>query len=142
MTRFRLISIIFLLFFSIMKAEKKQEYNIVNVDTRIVAALIADIDVANTRVTKSKKFFLTKFSEEELEFQKQNLIKFKCLEIGADTLVDVKLIIKRNKIGILELIISGYPAYYKNFRNMTQEELDYFIKENKLNSGKVIIFSE
>lgn len=142
MLRIRLISAIFLLCFSLLKAEKKQEYNIVNIDTRIISALIADIDVKDSRVSKSKKFFLTNFSEKELEFQRQNLINLKCQEIGADTLIDVKLIIKTNKIGVTELIISGYPANYRNFRNMTQEEIDYFIKENTIKPGSIIIFTE
>lgn len=142
MTKFRLILILFLFFFSLVKAEKKQEFNTINVDTRIIAPLIADIDVKDIRVEKSKKFYWVKFTEDELEFQKQNLIKLKCYEIGADTLVDVKFIIHTNKIGVTELIISGYPAKYRNFRSMTQEEIDYFIKGNKLNSGQIIIFLE
>lgn len=143
MTIFRLLSILFfLLFFSIIKAEEKQEINnAIDIKTQIISTLIAELNVKEPRVSKSKKFFLTKLPDEALNYQKQILVKKICHETGADTLLDIQSVVTTNKIGVTELIVSGIPATYTNFRNLTEEEINYFIKGNRLPVGTVIILT-
>jgi hypothetical protein len=77
-----------------------------------------------------------------LEQRKTNLIVKLCREIGADVLVDPQFTYSKRIFGGGKLTVSGYPAKYKNFRAMTDEQINAFITTSKFDSNKVVFINK
>lgn len=138
----RIYFIIFFLFFSweILSAEKQENFNnTVDVDIRITAVTLADLKIGEERVEKTVTWRLNFLSPKDLEERKDELLKKLCREVGADLLIDPQFVYSKKILGGGSLTVSGYPASYINFRNMTQDEIEAFIKDEKLNKNTVII---
>lgn len=134
----------FLLLASAASAGDEQEtpYQSVNIETTITAVSVAELDIADKRVSKSKTWTMNFLSPTDLEQRKKNLITELCREVGADVLVDPQFTYNRRFLGGGKLTVSGYPATYTNFRTMTDEEVDAFIVSPEYQSGKVVFINK
>lgn len=134
----------FLLFFIASSAEEKQEnpYNAVPVKNVVTAVTMADVEVGSQRVEKSVSWKIKMLSPTDLEQRKENLQNELCRETGADFLVDPQFSYEKKILGGGKLTLSGYPAKYVNFRNMTEEEIKAFILNPESQVGKVIFINQ
>ncbi|MBE6318706.1 MAG: hypothetical protein E7081_07020 [Bacteroidales bacterium] len=130
--------------FSAYAEDKEQQTlsNIVNVETTITAVSAADLEIADERVSKSTTWTLNFLSGTALEQRKANLIIELCREVGADVLVDPQFTYSKRMLGGGKLTVSGYPATYKNFRTMTDKQVDAFITSPEYNTGKVVFINK
>lgn len=143
----RLIALLFLMCILVytspdLYAEKKTEPdNVAEVEVKVVALSYADLEIDEARVEKST-FWITKIlSSSDIELRKTNLITELCRQVGADTLIDPQFIFKKRILGGGKLTVSGYPARYKNFRTMSQTEIDSLIISDKFGADKVIFIN-
>lgn len=116
--------------------------NTVNVETTITAVSAADLEIADERVSKSITWTLNFLSGTPLEQRKANLIVELCREVGADVLVDPQFTFSKRVLGGGKLTVSGYPAKYKSFRTMTDEQIDAFVTTPEYTTGKVIFINK
>lgn len=116
--------------------------NIVNVETTITAVSTADLEIADERACKSTTWTMNFLTGNTLEQRKANLIIELCREVGADVLVDPQFTFTKRMFGGGKLTVSGYPAKYKNFRTMTDSEIDAFIATPEYNTGKVVFINK
>lgn len=116
--------------------------NVVNVETTITAVSTADLEIAEERVCKSTTWTMNFITGNTLEQRKANLIVELCREVGADVLVDPQFTYKKRFLGSGKLTVSGYPAKYKNFRTMSDSEIDAFIATPEYNTGKVVFINK
>lgn len=116
--------------------------NTVNVETTITAVTVAELNIADERVEKTVKWSMNFLSGNSLEQRKANLIVELCREVGADVLVDPQFSYSKRMLGGGVLTVSGYPATYKNFRTMTDEEVDAFIVSPEYETGKVVFINK
>lgn len=139
-----LLFISFLFFFSTITADEKQEISLptVNIETVIKAVTMADLEIADKRITKSVNWKTQLFSPTDLEQRKQNLIRKLCLETGADIIIDPQFEYEKKIFGGGKLTVSGYPAKYKNFRNMTDTEIEGLIVNPTFKENKIIFITE
>ena len=124
------------------KSKTKKQQNLVNIETTITAVSAADLEIANERVSKSAVWTMNFLTGNTLEQRKANLIIELCREVGADVLVDPQFTFKKRMLGGGKLTVSGYPAIYKNFRTMTDNEIDAFISTPEYNTGKVVFINK
>lgn len=120
----------------------KKQSNVVNIETTITAVSTADLDIADERVSKSATWTMNFLTRNTLEQRKANLIVELCRQAGADVLVDPQFTFKKRMFGGGKLTVSGYPAKYKNFRTMTDSEIDAFIATPEYNTGKVVFINK
>ena len=123
-------------------SKTKTQSNVVNVETTITAVSTADLEIADKRVSKSATWTMNFLTGNTLEQRKANLIVELCRETGADVLVDPKFTFTKRVFGGGKLTVSGYPAKYKNFRTMTDSEIDAFIITPEYNTGKVVFINK
>ena len=71
-----------------------------------------------------------------------NLIIDLCREIGADILVDPQFTYSKRILGGGKLTVFGYPASYKNFRTMTDKQIDALITSPKFESNRVVFINK
>lgn len=124
------------------KKAKEPEQNTVNVETTITAVSAAELTIAEERVELSTKWLAKLLSPTSLEQRKANLIVELCRKVGADVLVDPQFTYSKTMLGGGKLTVSGYPARYKNFRTMTQQEVDSFIVSPAYDTGKVVFINK
>lgn len=116
--------------------------NVVNVETTITAVTAADLTIDENRVCKSVSWGPKVFSRTSLEQRKANLIVDVCREVGADVLVDPQFTYSKRFLGAGKLTVSGYPAKYKSFRSMSEEEIKAFIATPEYKEGKVVFINK
>lgn len=80
--------------------------------------VIADLDVKEQKVTKT----ITLKSMENLESAKNEIIRELLTENNADLLVEPKFESK-SKNGKTDLTVTGWLAYYKNFRTIEEKDI-------------------
>jgi len=122
--------------------ELQESSNTVNVETTITAVSAADLEIGDKRVSKSTSWTLNFLSGTALEQRKANLIIELCREVGADVLVDPQFTFSKRMLGGGKLTVSGYPATYKNFRTMTDKQIDAFVTTPEYNTGKVVFINK
>ena len=132
----------FLLFFMTLGAEEKQEtpYYAVPVKNVVTALTMADVEVGSQRVEKSVSWKIK--SSTDINQRKENLQIMLCRDTGADFLVDPQFTYEKRILGGGKLTLSGYPAKYVNFRNMTELEIKTFILNPDTLSGKAIFLNQ
>lgn len=138
----RLISIIFcILVFSSLNAEKNQntDFNIAPIENRILAVSGADLIISENYVSKSTSWI---FSRTDLEQRKANLVNQLCREVGADVLVDPQFTYSKRLLGGGKLTVRGYPAKYKNFRPLSEEQIDSLLINPKYDSNTIIFINK
>lgn len=114
----------------------------VGVEATITAVSAADLDISAVRVQKSVSWGPKVFSQTSLEQRKANLIVELCREVGADVLVDPQFTYSKRILGAGKLTVSGYPAKYKSFRSMSEEEIKAFIATPDYKEGKVVFINK
>lgn len=127
-----------------LSAEEKQEnpYYAVPVNNIVTAVTMADVEVGTQRVETSVSWKIKILSPTDLEQRKENLQNELCKASGADFLVDPQFTYEKKFLGGGKLTLSGYPAKYVNFRNMTEEEIEAFILNPESQAGKVIFINQ
>ncbi len=96
-------------------------YRSINVDTPLTPPLIADLDVSPDKIR-----YTLKPTEELLRTDIENIISTAVNEAlmkngNADVLVGIEHQIKYEGTGVISaVIITGYPAKYKNFRHPSE----------------------
>ncbi|MCM1153243.1 MAG: hypothetical protein NC328_06290 [Muribaculum sp.] len=123
-------------------ADPEQLNRTVEINTTITAVTAADLDIKDVRVSKTDSWRIKIFSPTDLEQRKANLIVELCREVGADVLVDPQFTFTKRPLGGGKLTVSGYPATYKNFRSMTDNEVDAFITTPEYQQGKVVFINK
>lgn len=137
-----IISILTTSFF-VASGEKVLEYSTSNtaaVENRILAVAGADLDIAPYRVAKSAVWAFNFLSPVSLEQRKTNLVNALCKEVGADILVDPQFTYSRRVLGSGKLTVTGYPANYRDFRSLSETEIDSLILKKDTTLQNRIIF--
>lgn len=96
---------------------------VADIDTRIYNLTVAELDVKKEKTEATANWNWTPFSTFNLKEAKDNVTADALKSSGGDVLVEPQFEIKRR--GFLRggsISVSGYPATYKNFHNMTAEE--------------------
>lgn len=119
-----------------------EEGSVVNVETTITAVSAAELEIGDKRVSKSTAWGPKIFSPTGLEQRKANLIVELCREVGADVIVDPQFTYSKRFMGGGKLTLYGYPATYKNFRAMSDSEIDSFITTPEYETGKVVFINK
>jgi hypothetical protein len=85
---------------------------------------VADLEVQK-KISSSTtwKFVPFKLGNSKLSVIKGNLVAEVLKKYNADVLLEPQFIYHKNSYGERELIVTGYPATYKNFRKATDEDL-------------------
>lgn len=141
----RLIFIIFcILAFSSSNALKCQntDFNMAQIENRILAVSGADLIISENSVSKSVSWVTSLFSRTDLEQRKSNLINQLCREVGADILVDPQFSYSKRFLGGGKLTVRGYPAKYKNFRPLSEEQIDSLLINPKYDSNTIIFLNK
>lgn len=147
MKKFSLKSLILLFLFSltsVMVLAKKEEPDgpkVVDIDDRVIAVAGADLEIAPKRASKTVTWTMNFLTRQDLEMRKENLIKALCKETNADVILDPQFSYSKRILGGGKLTLTGYPAKYKSFRTLTQNEIDSIVVGNNYTEGKVIIIS-
>lgn len=141
--RLLLLTLISVVFTSAEGRKKDQEpTNTVNIETTITAVSTAELNISDKRVSKTSSWGPKILSPTTIEQRKANLIIELCREVGADVLVDPQFTYSKRILGGGKLSVSGYPATYKNFRAMTDKEVDAFITTPEYETGKVVFINK
>lgn len=97
----------------------------VGVDTRVYNVTVADLDVAEQKVSKTVNWKWTPLSTVSVSAQKENAAAELCNETGADVVIEPQYVVNRR--GLFRggsVTVTGYPAKYRNFRPMTAEDAE------------------
>ena len=101
------------------------------VDTNVYNLTVADMNVAKQKQTMTTEWKWNPLSTVSLKAQKETATAELLKEANADVLVEPQYIVKRR--GLFRggsLTVTGYPATYSNFRNMTPEDAEKIAKIN------------
>ena len=120
----------------------KETTKTADIETKVVAVTSADLDISPQKVSKSVSWTLNFLSPMDLEQRKHNLLRSLCEETGADIIISPQFIFKKRILGGGKLILSGYPAKYRNFRNLSEEEIKSFITGSEFENGQVIFINK
>lgn len=104
----------------------KKTASTVNVQNIVCTSpTVADLEVMD-KVELKKEWHFRPFhiGEPKLGTVKGNFISESLQKMGADVLLEPQVNFSRTSYGPRVLIITGYPAKYKNFRTATSEELE------------------
>ena len=139
-----LLTLSFLFFVGSVMADEKQEIfnKTVEVETVVKAVAMADLDIAEERASKSVTWKIKLFSPTDLEQRKKNLITQLCRETGADILIDPQFEFEKKILGGGKLTVTGYPAKYTNFRNMTDKEIEGLIVDPVFEDNRIIFITD
>ncbi len=86
---------------------------------------VADLDIhPKVEVSKSWNFIPFHWGEPSVSLAKGNLIAETVKENNADILLEPQVIFTKTSFGKRKLIITGYPASFKNFRKATEADLE------------------
>lgn len=104
----------------------KKSATTAEVETRVQQyPLVADLDIRpKVEVSTSWNFVPFHFGEPSVGVAKGNLIAETIKENNADILLEPQVIFTKTSFGERKLIITGYPASFKNFRNATEADLE------------------
>lgn len=94
------------------------------VDTKIYNLTVADMDVSKDKAEKTVNWTWNPLTTFSLSEQKKSATAELLKDVDADVLVEPQYIVNRR--GLFRggsVTVSGYPATYSNFRNMTKEEM-------------------
>jgi hypothetical protein len=103
--------------------------------------LLADLDVAKERITYGERINqnITKLTDAEVEAlatrEKETVIANALKANNADVLVAPIVNIETDANKNLVIVVTGYPAVYKNFRNVTEED-EWVINKANAEQGK------
>lgn len=79
--------------------------------------VLADLDIKDIKVSGSARAL-----EMPLENIKNNAVNDALIKANADVLVEPKFVIEKSTQGTI-VTVTGYPATYKNFRNIKVEDI-------------------
>lgn len=116
--------------------------NLVEVTNTVISVAGADVTVAKERSSVSSAWIIKFFSPRDLEQKKTELIEVLKNRTKADVIIDPQFTITKKRLGGGRITLTGYPAYYSNFRNLTPTEVDSLIIYNKYQSGSVVFFDK
>lgn len=115
----------------------------VNVQNAVCTSpTVADLEVMEkVELKKEWQFRPFHIGEPKVATEKGNLVSESLQKMGADVLLEPQVSFTRTSYGPRVLVITGYPAKYKNFRKATSSDLEalkaYPVpnKAEKLNSS-------
>lgn len=96
---------------------------VADIDTRVFNLTVAELEVKKEKAEATASWNWTPFSTFNLNEAKDNITAEVLKTTGCDVLVEPQFEVKRR--GFLRggtITVTGYPAIYKNFHNMTPEE--------------------
>lgn len=102
----------------------------------------AELEISKTSVSKTTSWVTSIFSRTDLEQRKTNLVNDLCREVGADILIDPQFTYSKRFLGGGKLTVRGYPARYKRFRTLSEEEIDSLIVNPKYDSDQIIFINK
>ena len=121
----------FILFLGCLTAFAKKEPEKLpqeaEVENQVLAVTGADLIIGDKRISKSTSWVFNFLSPIDLEVRKSNLIRALCRERDVDLLIDPQFSYSKRILGSGKLTVTGYPAVYVNFRNLTENEIDSII---------------
>lgn len=125
-------------------AEKNQntDYNIAPIDNKILAVSGAELIISENSVSKTIVWVTGFINRIDLEQRKINLVNDLCREVGADVLVDPQFTLSKRILGGGKLTVRGYPAKYKNFKPLSDEEIDSLLINPKFDSNTIIFINK
>ena len=144
---FRILAICIAIFVSIFgtsayaKKEKTQEGRSASVEHRVLGVAGADIEIGKERVSKSTTWTMNFLAPMDLETRKRNLIKSLCKSLRIDLLVDPQFTYSRRILGGGKLTVTGYPAKYVNFHNLTETQIDSVILKSEETESKAVFYN-
>lgn len=112
------------------------------VDTNVYNLTVADMNVAKQKQTMTTEWKWNPLSTVSLKAQKETATAELLREANADVLVEPQYIVKRR--GLFRggsLTVTGYPATYSNFRNMTPEDAEKIAKINGYCDSATVAFA-
>ena len=112
------------------------------VDTNVYNLTVADMNVAKQKQTMTTEWKWNPLSTVSLKAQKETATAELLKEANADVLVEPQYIVKRR--GLFRggsLTVTGYPATYSNFRNMTPEDAEKIAKINGYCDSATVAFA-
>lgn len=145
MSFLRLIfSVICILVFSLAMAKKDQntDFNVAHLENKILAVSGAELEISSVSVSKTVTWVIGLFNRTDLEQRKKNLVYELCREIGADILVDPQFTYSKTILGGGKLTVRGYPAKYKTFRSLSDEQIDSLLIHPKYDTNTIIFINE
>lgn len=128
-------------FFSYSQISYESESGEAFVKNQILAVTGADLDISPIKISKTVTWTLNFLSPLSIDQRKINLINDLCKEAGADILIDAQFTYKKRILGGGKMTVTGYPAKYRNFRSLTQTEIDSLILRKDTLQEKVIFFN-
>ncbi|MBO4455972.1 MAG: hypothetical protein J5759_05960 [Bacteroidales bacterium] len=115
-----------LLFASCAVQQHNTKARLTEVQTAIVAPVVADLDISPTKITYTYKPTTTELRKTDLNTIINNAIAWALEENGnADVLVNASCRTTYSGLRIKSIIITGYPATVKEFSKPT-EPYDYY----------------
>lgn len=111
----------------------------VPVDTQVYNNTVADLNVAHKRDSVTVNWNWNPLSTVSLKAQKESATHALLAKSDADILVEPQYIVKRR--GFLRggsVTVTGYPANYANFRNMTTDDAEKIATINGANDIVVV----
>lgn len=96
------------------------------IDTKVYQyPTVADLDVKN-KIEKTVEWNFVPFNlgQPSYELRKQNTIAEIVKENGVDVLLEPQISFTKVSFGKRTLVITGYPAAFKSFRNATPADLE------------------
>lgn len=103
----------------------KHTATVAPVEAKVVNFTVADMDVSSKKVSKTYSWNYNPFKKENISTIKTNTTAALLDENGADVLLEPQYIVEQR--GFLRggsVTVIGFPAKYKNFHKMTQEEAE------------------
>lgn len=116
--------------------------NVVEVKNTIISMAAADISVDKERSSVSSSWIIKLFTPHDMEQKKKLLIEELKRRTKADIILDPQFTLTKTRLGGGKITLSGYPAHYTNFRNLTPAETDSLIIHNKYTAGSIIFFDK
>lgn len=111
-----------------------------SIDTHICNLTVADMKVSGDKAEKTVNWAWNPLTTFSLAEQKKSATAELLRDSEADVLVEPQYIVSRR--GIFRggsVTVSGYPATYSNFRNMTKEELELAVGADRCTAGETEI---
>lgn len=113
----------------------------VAVRSEIVAVVGAEVKVGEERVSRKMKWLIGFLSKEQLADRKSRLLSELRRASRADIIIDPQFEYCPKPLGGGSLILTGYPARYVNFRNLTSLQIDSLILTGKYNPNSALFFN-
>ena len=126
MKKKNIFTLTFCLFLFASCSTIKKTATTVNVENNVVQyPTVVDLDVKEKiEATMSWNFMPFHLGEPKLDNVKGNLISETLVKYDADILLEPNFVFSKTKYEARTLIVTGYPAKYKNFRKATDNDLN------------------